>query len=96
MHFIPGLSLKASEEAEILGIDDAEMGEFAYDYVGLEQEIGHTLETIGAVGGNREPDHNHLEQHQPQDKDITEKRQPKVTEMEVTESVSTGGVKEKE
>ncbi|KAK2464726.1 hypothetical protein APHAL10511_003302 [Amanita phalloides] len=43
MHFIPGLRLRASEEAEILGIDDAEMGEFAYDYVGLEQEIGHVI-----------------------------------------------------
>ncbi|KAF8157217.1 ammonium transporter [Crassisporium funariophilum] len=58
MHFIPGLRLRASEEAEILGIDDAEMGEFAYDYVGLEQEIGHTIDTgIGATGGSREPDH---------------------------------------
>ena len=36
MHFIPGLRLRASEEAEILGIDDAEMGEFAYDYVGID------------------------------------------------------------
>lgn len=87
MHYIPGLSLRASEEAEILGIDDAEMGEFAYDYVGLDQEIGHTLETIGAVGGNREPDHTHLEEHKPQERDLTEKR-PKVTEMEVTETNS--------
>ena len=87
MHYIPGLSLRASEEAEILGIDDAEMGEFAYDYVGLEQEIGHTLETIGAVGGNREPDHQHLEQHQPQEKDLTEKLH-KVTEIEVTKTDS--------
>lgn len=29
MNMIPGLSLRASEEAEILGIDDAELGEFA-------------------------------------------------------------------
>lgn len=29
MNLIPGLSLRASEEAEILGIDDAELGEFA-------------------------------------------------------------------
>ncbi|OBZ69802.1 Ammonium transporter 1 [Grifola frondosa] len=36
MHFIPGLRLRASEEAEVLGIDDAEMGEFAYDYVGID------------------------------------------------------------
>jgi ammonium transporter, Amt family len=92
MHYIPYLSLRTSEEAEILGIDDAEMGEFAYDYVGLEQEIGHTLETIGAVGGAREPDHKHLEQHHPQDRDLTEKRPKRVvttTEMVVTESVST-------
>ena len=53
MHIIPGLSLRASEDAEILGIDDAEMGEFAYDYVGIEQEIGHILDAdLG-----REPDH---------------------------------------
>ena len=43
MHFIPGLRLRASEQAEILGIDDTEMGEFAYDYVGEEQEIGHAI-----------------------------------------------------
>lgn len=49
MHFIPGLRLRASEEAEILGIDDAEMGEFAYDYVGIEQEIGHDLEPAVAA-----------------------------------------------
>lgn len=39
MHFIPGLSLRTSEEAEIVGIDDAEMGEFAYDYVGVDAEL---------------------------------------------------------
>jgi len=39
MHFIPGLRLRTSEEAEIVGIDDAEMGEFAYDYVGVDAEL---------------------------------------------------------
>ncbi|KAH6908776.1 ammonium transporter [Coprinopsis sp. MPI-PUGE-AT-0042] len=43
MHYIPGLRLRASELAEILGIDNAEMGEFAYDYVGIDQEIGHSV-----------------------------------------------------
>ena len=60
MHYIPGLSLRVSEEAEILGIDDAEMGEFAYDYVGLEQEIGHSTlldDHLAAEGGGREPQH---------------------------------------
>jgi Amt family ammonium transporter len=62
MHFIPTLRMRASEEAELLGIDDAEMGEYAYDYVGLEQEIGHTLEMNGgleAQAGGREGDHTH-------------------------------------
>jgi len=40
MHYIPGLRLRATEEAEMLGIDDAYMGEFAYDYVALDSELG--------------------------------------------------------
>jgi hypothetical protein len=31
MHQFPSLSLKASGEAEDIGIDDAEMGELAYN-----------------------------------------------------------------
>lgn len=59
MHFIPGLRLRASEEAEILGIDDAEMGEFAYDYVSLEQEVNHTItrSTLNGHSGTPEPGH---------------------------------------
>ncbi|KAJ7463884.1 ammonium transporter [Mycena galericulata] len=62
MHFTPTLRLRATVEEELLGIDDAEMGEYAYDYVGLEQEIGHTLEINGGVEaetGGREGDHTH-------------------------------------
>lgn len=39
MHFIPFLRLRATEEAEIIGIDDAYLGEFAYDYVGIDPEL---------------------------------------------------------
>ena len=39
MNIVPGLSLRASEEAEILGMDDAEIGEFAYDFVELTREV---------------------------------------------------------
>ncbi|KZP04098.1 ammonium transporter [Athelia psychrophila] len=52
-----------SEESEIIGIDDAEMGEYAYDYVGLETELAPPKHTFGedalegAVGGGREPMH---------------------------------------
>jgi len=57
MHYIPGLTLRVSEEDEILGIDDTEMGELAYDYVGIEQEIQPLHMGMGAAGGAREPDH---------------------------------------
>lgn len=66
MHFIPGMELKASEEAEILGIDEAEMGEFAYDYVGIDTELGVKGDLMGpegTVGGSREPDHAMLHHH---------------------------------
>ena len=67
MHFIPGLRLRASEEAEIIGIDDAEMGEFAYDYVGIDlgasgheyHDDTHTHGGIAATTGGREPRHSH-------------------------------------
>lgn len=63
MHYIPGLRLRCDEETEIIGVDDAEMGEFAYDYVGLDTEIPIRGEyngnsgVIGATGGSREPPH---------------------------------------
>lgn len=71
MHFIPGLRLRASEEAEILGIDDAEMGEFAYDYVGLEQEIGHTVSTDVII--KDEQQRTISSDHELQDKTVDEK-----------------------
>ena len=39
MHFIPGCRMRCDEDAEILGIDDAEMGEFAYDYVEVRRDF---------------------------------------------------------
>ena len=58
MHFIPFLRVRCSPETEIIGVDDAEMGEFAYDYVGIENEIGHNPhEELNALNGGREPQH---------------------------------------
>jgi ammonium transporter, Amt family len=90
MHFTPGLRLRCSEEAEILGIDDTEMGEFAYDYVGVEAEVGHRTggpvnfsdnvpaDGTGAAGG-REPRHS-MERTRsyvrPVDERMTEKGSP--------------------
>ncbi|KAF7794031.1 hypothetical protein EIP86_005159 [Pleurotus ostreatoroseus] len=66
MHYIPGLRMRASEEAEILGIDDAEMGEFAYDYVGIDagathmfQDDTHSHGNVPPTTGGREPHHMH-------------------------------------
>ena len=59
MHFIPGLRLRATDESEIIGIDDAEMGEYAYDYVGLESEIHPGGDLSMATRGGREPEHHH-------------------------------------
>ncbi|KAI1501712.1 ammonium permease [Biscogniauxia marginata] len=42
--WIPGLKIRASENDEILGIDDAEIGEFAYDYVELTREVLNDVE----------------------------------------------------
>lgn len=39
MHFIPGLRLRCTEEEEIVGVDDAFLGEWAYDYVGMDPEL---------------------------------------------------------
>lgn len=39
MHYIPGLRLRVPEHTEVVGMDEADMGEFAYDYVGIELEL---------------------------------------------------------
>lgn len=38
INLIPGLRLRASEEAELLGMDDDQLGEFAYDYVEVRRD----------------------------------------------------------
>lgn len=43
MNLIPGLSLRASSEDEETGIDDAQLGEFAYDYVELSRHVNETF-----------------------------------------------------
>jgi Amt family ammonium transporter len=35
---VPGLHLRASEEAELLGMDEDQLGEFAYDYVEVRRD----------------------------------------------------------
>ena len=80
LHFIPGMRLRCDEETEILGIDDKEMGEYAYDYVGIDAELGVGLphgasgpggvggmHALGTVGGGREPHHTDASYHHHRD-----------------------------
>lgn len=60
MHYFPGgsLRLRCNDETEIVGVDEAEMGEFAYDYVSLDIELGPREQRHdGSTGGAREPMH---------------------------------------
>lgn len=43
MNLIPGLSLRVKPEEEDIGIDDIQLGEFAYDYVELQR---HTSDIV--------------------------------------------------
>jgi len=43
MNLVPGLSLRATEEEEALGMDDAQLGEFAYDYVELRRDFADVI-----------------------------------------------------
>ncbi|TRX93248.1 hypothetical protein FHL15_005827 [Xylaria flabelliformis] len=45
LNLIPGLSLRVAPEEEDIGIDDIQLGEFAYDYVELQR---HTSDIITA------------------------------------------------
>jgi ammonium transporter, Amt family len=38
INLVPGLHLRASDEAELLGMDDDQLGEFAYDYVEVRRD----------------------------------------------------------
>lgn len=42
LNLIPGLSLRVDEHQEDIGLDDDQLGEFAYDYV----EVTRSLETV--------------------------------------------------
>ena len=62
MNLVPGLSLRASEEEEALGMDDAQLGEFAYDYVELRRETANVIfgedgdeKSTGEGSGGEEP-----------------------------------------
>jgi ammonium transporter, Amt family len=44
LNLIPGFHLRASEQEEIMGMDETEVGEFAYDYVELSRDVVNGVE----------------------------------------------------
>ncbi|BGP50784.1 hypothetical protein JCM10450v2_006710 [Rhodotorula kratochvilovae] len=70
---IPGLKLRASEESEILGIDEAECGEYGYDFLALRREMddGHVEAHAGL---SRSPSHlsNEKNGHHAPSSEVTE------------------------
>jgi ammonium transporter, Amt family len=50
MNLVPGLSLRVKPEDEDLGLDDAQLGEFAYDYVELTRHVSDILPDEPVVG----------------------------------------------
>lgn len=53
MNLVPGLSLRASEEEENNGMDDAQLGEFAYDYVELRRETSDIIHSDIEAGSSK-------------------------------------------
>ncbi|KAH7311535.1 ammonium transporter AmtB-like domain-containing protein [Stachybotrys elegans] len=45
LNLVPGLSLRASAEQEELGMDDYQLGEFAYDYVEITRHVSDLAES---------------------------------------------------
>ncbi|EHY56218.1 ammonium transporter Amt1 [Exophiala dermatitidis] len=48
INLIPGLHIRASEQEEIMGMDETEIGEFAYDYVELSRDVVNGIESSAA------------------------------------------------
>jgi len=59
MNLIPGLSLRVSPEEEELGLDDAQLGEFSYDYVEITRQVSSltTDEAHSAHGSTPASEH---------------------------------------
>lgn len=55
MNLVPGLSLRVSPEEEELGLDDGQLGEFAYDYVELRRQPTDSLPAEIVGGAPRTP-----------------------------------------
>ncbi len=46
MHYIPGLRLRVPDYIQRVGIDESEIGEFAYDYVRPSSEVRPMVKSL--------------------------------------------------
>ncbi|GAW18467.1 hypothetical protein ANO14919_079430 [Xylariales sp. No.14919] len=53
MNLIPGLSLRVNPEEEEIGIDDIQLGEFAYDYVELQRHTSDIIPSHERTGSEK-------------------------------------------
>lgn len=51
MNLVPGLSLRATPEEEEIGMDDFQLGEFAYDYVEVTRHVADSGSSMTDVPG---------------------------------------------
>lgn len=51
INLIPGCKFRTDEEGEIVGVDEVELGEYAYDFVSLRREVdsSHGLPRIATT-----------------------------------------------
>jgi hypothetical protein len=56
MHVIPGLRLRYEDDEEVTGIDEAELAEFAYDYVKMDPNYEYNIQA-DPVDGTPGPGH---------------------------------------
>lgn len=50
MNLIPGMSLRVTSEDEDIGVDDCQLGEFAYDYVEIKRHFSDTHASASGSG----------------------------------------------
>lgn len=57
MNLVPGLSLRVSPEEEELGLDDCQLGEFAYDYVEMTRHVADSTHPSSEAVNSLEKGH---------------------------------------
>lgn len=67
---IPGFHLRASDHDEVLGMDECEIGEFAYDYVEIARDVATNIEGTSGLRLN-ETRHSQIESRRMSSEDIS-------------------------